>query len=275
MPSRCTPLSTVATSHPHIASQIVSPVLAETATPGIDRAITFQCTRCRTLFRKRVDNVVRSGRAICRGCSASPESVAEQRAMQRTEIVMGRLKAQGAVQSYTITKNRKVSVAELASVGKVAAKSPLRWDITVVAKVGAADEVGGLQTQLVHIELDGWQHFRFSKLWHKDSKATYNRSLECDRTKDAIVCNSTTSRYGQRFRRISLLRAALVKPKLSQQERHGKHRHKRQSRRDKRHAVNEAINAIEPFLINEFNRTEHIGDNLQLHPPEAYSRGVA
>ena len=175
-------------------------------------------------------DTVRPGRTICRGCSASPESIAEKRAMQRVGAVMAQLQAQSVVRSYNIIKNRKLSVAELASVGKVS-KAPLRWDITVLAKVGAADDNEGLQTQLVHIELDGRQHFRFSKLWHKENQAVYRRSLDCDNIKDNIVLRSATSRYGKRFKRVSLLRVALVKPSPSGQQR-------RQRMRDTKRAIN-------------------------------------
>lgn len=278
-------LPPVATTHPHIANQIVSPWLARTVTPGIDKAITFVCTRCRSAFRKRVDNTVRSGRAICRDCSTSPDSNSERRVVQSTEAVMSKLREQGKVLTYRIIRNRKVSVSELVSVRKTSSSSSpnrrLRWDITVEAKVGIANEGNGLQTQLAHIELDGWQHFRFSALWHKGSRNVYNRNVECDRIKDSIVRKSTTSRYGARFKRVALLRAALVRPLPSQSD-----GNERWHRRDTKRAVDEAIEAIEPFLTREFGGLVDVhaaavaggsGDsgNLQLHPPEAYAEAAA
>merc|ERR1711977_201031 len=258
-------------------------------TPGIDKAITFVCTRCRSAFRKRVDNTVRSGRAVCRDCSTSPDSNSERRVVQCAEAVMSKLREQGKVVTYSVIRNRKVSVSELASVREKSSSSSsnrrLRWDITVEAKVGVADQGNGLQTQLAHIELDGWQHFRFSALWHKGSRNVYNRNVECDRIKDSIVRKSTTSRYGARFKRVALLRAALVRPLPSQYDGE-EHERRLRNRRDTKRAVEEAIEAIEPFLRREFGGglvdvhaaavAGGSGDsgNLQLHPPEAYAEAA-
>ena len=223
----------------------------------MDRSVTFRCKRCGHAFRKRVDNVVRSGRAICRDCSSSPDPVAERRVVQSSEAAMAKLLNEGVVRTYRVIRNRKVSAAELASVHKTS-KRALRWDITVEAKVGAPDHQGGIQTQLVHIELDGWQHFRFSALWHKGSESIYHRSMECDKIKNSVVRASTMSHYGNRFKRVSLIRVALVRPKKT--------------------AIDEAIAAIESFLRHEFVGTEEdVGNaqgieicNVKFHPAIMY-----
>ena len=234
----------------------------------LDRTTTFRCRRCNAAFRKRADGnaVVRPDRAVCRGCSSSPDARAELKVARRAEEVMARLQSQGAVRGYTVLRNSKVTGAELASVEAHHAlpERPLRWDVTVVAKVGATDQPEGLQTQLAHIELDGWQHFRFSS--HGKSQEAFCRSAAHDRIKDAVVRRSGTSRYGARFRRVSLLRAALVRP-------HHRSRDRRQQGRDTRRAIGEAVAAVEPFLTREFSEAGR--GSLQLFPPEAYTDAAA
>lgn len=213
---RTAKLAPVSQTHPHIASQIASPLLKRTMTAGVDRCITFVCVDCQRLFRKRVDNVVRSGRARCRTCSPCPDSTNEKKLMQALEAVLCSLRAQGNVCSYTISRNAIISKAELASVPlkPTLTVRPLRWDITIVAKLRYDTDCGSIHTQKIHLELDGPQHFRFSQLWHKKSHAVYERSKEQDGIKNAIVEASRVSSYGRRFRRVSLLRMA-VSGKLS------------------------------------------------------------
>lgn len=266
-PCRRRPLPPIEKSHPHIAKQIVATALKKKLTPGVDRAITFICVRCKKTFRRRVDNVVRSGKVVCRGCSTSPDSLAELVVVKRIKILMQKLCDQGVVRSYEVIRNRKVSVAELASVKQVS-KKPLRWDITVVSKVGATDYVQGMRTQLVHIELDGRQHFCFSALWHKGSQEVYRRSITQDRIKDDIVRNSTSSGYGARFKRVSLLRVALVRPLSKHQE--NKHRCLRQRKQDTKLAIKEAADVSEQFLIQELTDPQE-GHNVKLHPPGVYA----
>lgn len=199
-------LPPIAQTHPHIATQIASAQLRKTLTGGVARLITFVCKECHRLFRKRADNVVRSGRALCRNCSACPDSKQEQQVVQTLTATMESLRTEGVVCSYNIKRNLMVSKAELFSVpsSRTLCRRPLKWDITIIAKIRSANE-RSIHTQKIHIELDGVQHFRFSKLWH-GSNAVFLRAKQQDSVKDSIVERAQFSSYGKRFKRISLLR---------------------------------------------------------------------
>lgn len=238
-------------------------------TPRTGFATTFRCTRCKGTYRKRVDNVeVRSDKHLCRCCSMSPDSMAEQLITRRTRATMSLLQTQGFVRSYNVVRNKKLSVAELSSVDEIS-KHPLYWDITVVAKLGKADKIDGMQTQLVHIELDGWQHFRFSSLWHKGMQKMHLRSIAQDHIKDSIIQKSTSSSYGARFKRVSMLRVALVRPTWKDHERGC--RSKRQRGRHIKGVIQEASDEANRFLMQEFTAPQE-GQNLRVYPAETYAQ---
>lgn len=256
-------------SHPHIAAQIVSPWLRKSITAGVDRPILFNCDTCASVFRKRVDNVVTLGRATCRECSASPDSRFERVVFSRTEAAMRRVQQQNEagryvdVISFSVRRNTKLTKAEVASVpvqnGLFVASRPLRWDITVTAKVRdtVQDDDGICRsvtcTQLLHIELDGVQHFRFSPLWHRNNRQAYLRSKEQDRVKTAVANASASSRYGRRFRRVSLLRLAM-------------HRRCQENGDSERNLLGVIDDFVERQLMKQSSE-----DRVVFHPADAYS----
>merc|ERR1711959_450532 len=173
---------------------------------GDRRCIAFRCIRCRNPFRERVQKLVRQGRAACDSCCASVSSRAEEMVVEHTKAVMQRLQRQGVVRCFQVTKNQKLTKAEIASVAAedgVSAPLP-RWNVTVTAKVGTADDgSAGIQTQLLHIEV--------TTAAVKDAAATKMMMI-----KDTVVKAAATSAYGARFKKVGLLR--VVSPQVEEEE---------------------------------------------------------
>jgi len=304
----------------------------------ITTCVTFVCTRCRHAFRKRKDghnnNTACYMRGVCRTCSTDPDEEAERRVVHHVKAVMSQLMDQGKVSSYTVMTKCKVSKAELASVheaetslsppespftlqtdnnGSSSNKSHnMHWCITVTAKIGTASESKGLQTQLVHIELDGWKSFSSQR--RNDGQKLFQRIVHHNQIKERIVQKSTTSRYGERFKRVSLFRVSLVrKPWLSSlssscslcssssESRSSSSSPSRslsssltsvnniaicvngrrqlyQRKRSMKLAVDDAIKAIKPFLTREFSDFDpdkQSMENVQFYPPGAFTHSRA
>ncbi len=191
---------TLAKTHPHIAKYVMSSAFRKVVTRKERRYIAFRCLQCRKPFRERVHKLVRQGRAACDSCFASQGSCVEEMVVQHTEAVMTRLQRQGVVRCFQVTRNQKLTKAEMASVVVVPLRgddgvsaSLLRWNVTVTAKVGTADDgSAGIQTQLLHIEVVDDNNAMMTMI------------------KDAVVKAAVTSAYGARFKKVGLLR--VVKP---------------------------------------------------------------
>ena len=223
---------TLAKTHPHIAKYVMSSAFRKVVTRKERRYIAFRCLQCRKPFRERVHELVRQGRAACDSCFASQGSCVEEMVVEHTEAVMTRLQRQGVVRCFQVTRNQKLTKAEVASVvvprrgddGSVSASLLLRWNVTVTAKVGTADDgSAGIQTQLLHIEV-------------VDDN---NNAMMTMMIKDAVVKAAVASAYGARFKKVGLLR--VVKPDASPPPRRRHHQ--------------AMLSEVEAFVMREFAAT--------------------